>query len=154
MLSRRSRPGSSSTRRIRPRGASGSCLKALLWICTIFAFPDRALDVRDRIELLLCLFERSREPLVLFERSLKAPRALVVLPCSRRVGLGPEAVRLAVQNQPLLHLFQVDRDEHSFLGQQRRAGGEQRAQAPLRLGGVTARMTGCRDRERELQPIR
>src|SRR5690606_24648863 len=120
MLSRRSRPGSSSTRRIRPRGASGSCLKTLLWICTIFAFPDRAFDVRDRIELLLCLFERFREPLVLLERGLKAPRALVVLPGSRRFGLGSQAFRLGVENQPLLHLLQVNRDEHPFLGQQRR----------------------------------
>src|SRR5690606_29760567 len=154
MLSKRKRPGSSSTSRIRPRGASLSCLNTRLWICTIFAFPDRALDARDRIELLLCLFERLREPLVLLERGLKAPRGLVVLPRSRRVDFRSQAFGLAVENQALLHFFQVDRDEHPFLRQQRRPGGEQGAQPSLRLGGVAARMTGRRDRERELQAVR
>src|SRR5690606_11591729 len=105
MLSSRSSPGSSSTRRMRPRGASGSCLNTLLWICTIFTFPDRSLDVRDRVELLLCLLELPREPRVLRERRLEPPRAFVVPGLPRGVDLFAQAPCFRIENEPLLDLL-------------------------------------------------
>src|SRR5690606_24306864 len=153
MLSSRSRPGSSSTRRMRPRGASGSCLNTLLWICTIFAFPDGSLDVRDRIELLLCLLKLPREPRVLGERLLKTPRVLVVARLPLGLRFLAEPTRLGVENQPLLDLLQMDRDQHPLRRKERRPCREQAAEALLRLGQVLVRMPRRRHRERKLHAI-
>src|SRR5690606_35242440 len=153
MLSSRSRPGSSSTRRIRPREASGSCLNTLLWICTIFAFPDGSLDVRDRIELLLCLLKLSREPRVLGERCLESSGGLVVPRRARRFDLVAKPLRFGIENQPLLDLLQMDRDEHTLLGEERGTRREQTAQALLRLGRILVRVTGRCDRKRKLHTI-
>src|SRR5690606_39147228 len=153
MLSSRSRPGSSSTRRIRPRDASGSCLKTLLWICTIFAFPDRPLDVRDRIELLLCLLKLSREPCVLGQSRLEPPHGFVVPRGARCFNLVAKPPCLGIENQPLLDLLQMDRDEHTLLGKQRRALSEQAAQALLCLCRILVRMTWRCDRKRKLHTI-
>src|SRR5262245_45578932 len=92
MLNRRNRPGSSSTKRIRPR--SGAALGGLLCIWTIFAFPDRSFDVGDGVELGAHVIERELELPIFLERRLQLLRRAVV-------ALGSGGSRRALQPRGL-----------------------------------------------------
>src|SRR5687768_3089599 len=151
MLSRRSRPGSSSTKRILPR--SGAEPGGLLCIWTIFAFPDRSFDVRDGVESRAHVVERRLElPVFLERRRELLRRAVVALGSRRRCGsLQPGGLR--IENQPLLDVLQKYQREVALLGQQRIARGEQLAEQRLSARVVVRRMRRRREREREQEPI-
>src|SRR5262245_13142879 len=114
MLSSRSKPGSSSTRRIRPR--SGAPLGGLLCIWTIFTFPNRSFDAGDGIESLAHVVELELELPVLLERRLQLLRRAVVTLGGCRRGSSLQPVCLGVQDQPLLDVFQMNQRKRALVG--------------------------------------
>src|SRR5262245_2107219 len=115
MLSSRSRPGSSSTRRIRPR--SGAVPGGLLCIWTIFAFPNRSFDAGDGVESLAHVVELELELPVLLERGLQLLRRAVVALGGGCRGGSLQPVRLGVEDQALLDVFQMNQREGALVGQ-------------------------------------
>src|SRR5688572_6490160 len=145
MLSKRSRPGSSSTSSIRPR--SGTVPGGLLCICTIFAFPDRSFDVGDGVELGAHVVERELELPVFFERGLKLLRVAVVALRGRSRSRALQAFGLGIENEPLLDVLQMDQRENVLLGQQRVAGRKQLGEQGLRLARIARGVRRRRERE-------
>src|SRR6187549_1263161 len=100
MLNRRNRPGSSSTRRIRPRSVWD-----LGWIWTIFAFPNRSFDIGDGVEPGAHVVKRELELPVFLECRLQLlGSAVVALGTSGRSGsLQPASLR--IEDQARLDVF-------------------------------------------------
>src|SRR5262245_17609349 len=99
MLSSRNRPGSSSTRRIRPRSG------AVLWdlrCWTIFAFPNRSFDIGDGVELGAHVVERQLELPVFLECRLQLLCRAVVALGGGRGGRSLQAAGFRVEDQARL----------------------------------------------------
>src|SRR5882672_2499855 len=145
MLSSRSRPGSSSTNKIRPRVCSWGM--GLLWIGATFTFPDRSFDVRYRVQFCAGLVELLAQLPVLVERGLQSLRILVV--ALRRGDLRRflEPRRFGIENQPSFDVFQLDEREHTLFGQQRVVLRERLVQEALSFERIARRVAGRRERE-------
>src|SRR5262245_42594227 len=129
MLSRRNRPGSSSTRRIRPR--SGAVLWDLGCIWTIFAFPNRSFDIGDGVEPGAHVVERELELPVFLECRLQLLGSAVVAFGGGRGSRSLQAAGLRIENQARLDVLQMYQGERALLGQQRIASREQLAEQRL-----------------------
>src|SRR5262245_54584958 len=116
MLNRRNRPGSSSTRRIRPR--SGAVPWGLLCIWTIFSFPNRSFDIGDGVEPGAHIVERQLELPVFLECRLQLTGGAVVPLSGGRGSRSLQTGGLGIEDQSRLDVFQMDQGERALLGQQ------------------------------------